>query len=87
MIAGKKEIGVYILIFLFFVLNNSEKSKTNKELIFKMVRRKGVLNISRLKLCFLVIRFLIWRTREQNVAYSPKIKSTGIAWTNIHVDG
>lgn len=51
--------------------------------------------MSRLKLCFLVIRFLIWKTiciaaqgtREKNVAYSPKSKSTGIAWTNIHMDG
>lgn len=34
MIAGKKDIGVYISIFLFFVLNNSEKSKTNKKVNF-----------------------------------------------------
>lgn len=40
MIAGKKDIGVYILIFLFFVLNNFEKSKPNKKLIFKMVRKE-----------------------------------------------
>lgn len=40
MIAGKKDIGVYISIFLFFVLNNFEKSKPNKKLIFKMVRKE-----------------------------------------------